>query len=76
MSGKRKSTQPTLAAFGFTKKIKHNSSLAEVVLPKSVNEEETKRFSCQYCQKHFVAKKGLVVHEQFCKDNVIDVSKK
>lgn len=70
MSRKRKGSQLTLGAFGFTVKIKHNKKLVDVAIPKTVDEEETKRFPCKYCPKRFLEKKGLVVHEQFCKMKV------
>lgn len=65
--------QHTLAAFGFTKKVIHNNKLVEVKLPKAVDEEKTLPFQCSFCKNFFAQKKGVVVHEKFCKENASEM---
>ena len=69
MSSKRKATQLTLGAFDYTKKVKHNNEWINFDIPKIVKEEERlKQFSCRHCRKRFLEKKGVIVHEKFCKN--------
>ena len=66
------SRQPTLAKFGFRKRIEHRVSQRDINLPDFVAETQ-KKFTCSTCRKAFVNQQGLSVHEQMNKksNNII-----
>ena len=53
--------QPTLAAFGFSKKIIHRKKETKVEMP-AYTEEETKRIKCSHCKARFTNQQGLSLH--------------
>ena len=53
--------QRTLAAFGFTKSIKHRDRLVPVNIPIAV--DEVTHVSCSNCDKRFMNTQGLGVHK-------------
>ena len=59
MSKRIKRKQPTLAAFGFTKKVKHRST--EMVIQMLLEAVET-LFECESCEKSFKTPQGLAFH--------------
>ena len=62
MSKRSKIIQPTLAAFGFTKKVVHRGETVDVDLPRYANELECGKFMCPKCPKRFKNTQGLSVH--------------
>ena len=56
-----KRKQPTLAAFGFTKKVVHRRQEIKVDIP-TYAEEEKKLIKYSHCEVSFVNQQGLSVH--------------
>ena len=57
--------QRTLAAFGFTKSIKHRDWLVPFNIPNAVD-EVTHNVSCSNCDKRFMNTQGQGVHKLTC----------
>ena len=70
---KATSKQKTLAALGFSVKMKSSGgSLVDIVIPETI--DEVKKFSCRYCTRKFLKPCGLSVHIK-CVHGDMDVDK-
>ena len=56
-----KRKQRTLAAFGFTKTIRHRGNEIRVEIP-DYTEIEEKRIKCAHCEARFINQQGLSIH--------------
>ena len=58
-----KRKHPTLAAFGFTKKVKYRGEEIAIQMPSEAVET---LFECENCEKSFKARKDLLFTLKFC----------
>ena len=56
---KKKRKQPTLAAFGFSKKVRHRGEGIAIQMPLEAAET---LFECENCEKSFKSLQGLAFH--------------
>ena len=63
MSKRIKRKQPRLAAFGFTKKVKHRGE--EIAIQMPLEAVET-LFECENCDKSFKSRQGLAFMLKLC----------